>query len=198
MADGLQLLGGVEQGIRAALAGEEADAVLEVDVVVELGEVRIKPAGVGAGDDQHGLALGYVDLVHRGQGLDLLVAPAGFGLEQLREALAQFLERLVVQVALGGGAQAGDQVLDVLDEEPPVAACMEVPGSGDQAVDDLVLELGDVPARGAEIGDDLGQRQAPRTPGDGGQGCDQEQLHHVLGLGAAQVGVQDLGHRLAV
>ena len=93
------------------------------------------------------LSWGIVDLVHRGQGLDLLVAPAGVGLEQLVEALAQLLERLVVQVALGGGAQACDQVLDVLDEEPPVAPRVQIPGGGDQAVDDLVLELGDVAAR---------------------------------------------------
>jgi hypothetical protein len=47
VADGLQLLGGVEQGVGAALTGEEGDAVLVVDVVVELLQSGLRPPAWG-------------------------------------------------------------------------------------------------------------------------------------------------------
>ena len=197
VANRLELLGGVEQGVEVALAGQEADAVLVVEVVVECGEVGVEPLGVGGGDDQDGLVLGDLDLVHGGKGLDALVAPAVFGLEEFAQSLADLLVRLVVEIALRRGAQAGDQVLHVPDEETPVAPGVQVPGAGDQAVDDLVLEPGQVAAGGAEVGDQLGDGQAAGAAGDRGERGDQEQLHRVLGVAAAQVGVQDLGDRLA-
>lgn len=101
-----------------------------------------------------------------------------------------------MQKALRRGAEAGDQVLHVLDEQPPAAPRVQIPGRGDEAVDDLVPELGEVPARRAQIGHDLGKGEAPGPAHHVGQGRSQQEFHHVLGVVAAEIGVENLGDRL--
>ena len=89
--------------------------------------------------------------------------------------------------------QLGGQVLDVLVEQPAVVALVQVPGLGGQVIDDLLLDPGDIAPWGAQEGHDVVLPQAVRRVGDAGEAGDQQQLGNVLGIGAAELGVDLLG-----
>ena len=182
LVDGLEFAGPFEQRIEGPLAGEEADAVLVGELVVVGGEFRGQPGGMRLSDYQRHPLRFHLDLVDGRQGLEPLVAVAFLRLEDRRQAFLEFLGGLVAQVGAGGGGYAGDEVLHVAQVQAAIVGGVQVPGGGGEAGDDVVLQVGDVAAGGAQGGDDLRHRQALHRVRHVGERGDEQQAHHVLGV----------------